>query len=198
MIDLVHTWLEIIPLFFLSFSLDVSLGAIRMRRQKSLYEPEAMEDSKEMVFCRHHRTGTPYELPKTVAAHKGSTQIQGRWCSCTERRKWTWAPTPNQEAMCNWYILANKIISFGSCSCKLSDKTPADLPPPQLDPVIYKPYSSSRPTHSPRPQQLTETQTPPPLIGQRGKWHFSQQVILVSRRWTLEHNPCPLPHPLQP
>lgn len=46
------------------------------------------------------------ELTGTVVALAGPAYIQARQGPSTERRKWTQAPTPNQEARCNWHPLA--------------------------------------------------------------------------------------------
>jgi hypothetical protein len=42
-----------------------------------------------------------YELTETVTAYRRNAQLQARVGPSTERGKWTWAPIPNQEAICN-------------------------------------------------------------------------------------------------
>jgi hypothetical protein len=75
------------------------------------------EDSRKIVRARgdgwppssrHNRTGA-----EAVAAFIGPAQVQACCDPSTERGKWmsgwgtwTWAPTPNQEAICNWCRLA--------------------------------------------------------------------------------------------
>jgi|UPI0000F4D965 hypothetical protein len=63
-----------------------------------------MNDSKETVFETQQGWYT-YELAETIAACTRPAQIQARWGFSTEKGEWTGDPTPNQKAVCNWYLV---------------------------------------------------------------------------------------------
>lgn len=54
------------------------------------------------------------ENSETESAHIGPAQLPAIWGQNTKREKWTWGPTPNQEATCNWYPLASRKAIFSN------------------------------------------------------------------------------------
>lgn len=55
-----------------------------------------VDDFRETVSSKHNDQGT-YELTDAVATRIRSAQVQAGWHPVTGKRKWTQAPTPNQE-----------------------------------------------------------------------------------------------------
>lgn len=55
-----------------------------------------------------------YERSQTVAVYIRPAQVQAWWSPNTEREKQTRGPTPDQEAICNWYPLARRTSLFFS------------------------------------------------------------------------------------
>lgn len=63
------------------------------------------QHSPEQTWCT-------YELTVTVAAHTRTASVQDRWSPSRETRKGP-GSHPNQEVICNWYLLAKgNSVSF--------------------------------------------------------------------------------------
>lgn len=72
-----------------------------------------MDDSKKTVSSRHN-SNNEHINSKTTAACTSSDQI--RRSPGTGRGKWTQDPIPNQEAICNWYPMAQRKFIFSNGS----------------------------------------------------------------------------------
>lgn len=59
-----------------------------------------MGDTKETVSSRHNRADTHRNSESMVVCTEFA-QLQAKKRPSAERGTWTWAPTTNQEAICN-------------------------------------------------------------------------------------------------
>lgn len=87
-----------------------------------------MDETKKTVSSRHYA----HVNSETVAGYTSPAQVQVSLSPNTERGKYTWAPTPNQEHICNPNLVAKRKSIFSSGVFRYINHTQGQMPCSEL------------------------------------------------------------------
>jgi hypothetical protein len=73
-----------------------------------VWDPGVMNNSQETASSRHNIVDAHGNSHRWLTARTSSAQVRRQKKPSTEQGKYTQSPTPQQEAICNWYLLGGE------------------------------------------------------------------------------------------